>query len=289
MAVFLSPEDEYRRLKGYAPDHPVPISMDSPTLPRGQARNLEMQRYAALDAPASGSRQRAGIDQPAYSQDGVRNPALSGWPSNDVGRFNSDVQTRFDAGASADELRQLAAAQGRDLQGLDTAVRYRDRGGRGVRFVSPSAPATEAPPEMSMIDAARKGIGVVQSGLDVATLGAAATGVGAPVSTALTLVNDGLEGGLLALNGYDAYFNGNSDPFKAQLAALPIRFLPAGRLLQKGMVEARGATGILRDSVGRFRPSYLKHDAVREASQQAAEAVGGGVAEGVFSSDNKQR
>lgn len=55
MTVFLSPEDEYRLLKGYAPDHPVPISLESRTFPKNQARNLEMRRYAALDSSASDS------------------------------------------------------------------------------------------------------------------------------------------------------------------------------------------------------------------------------------------
>ena len=40
----LSPEDEYRRLKGYGPDVRVPVSLKSPTFPPDEARNLEMQR-----------------------------------------------------------------------------------------------------------------------------------------------------------------------------------------------------------------------------------------------------
>lgn len=273
-----SPEDEYRRLKGYPRDYPVPISLESPTLPRDEGRNLDLRRYEELDAALPKSTQPMRAGQPV---DGM---------AEDAGRFDAVLQSRFDAGAPIDELHQLAAAHGRELRGLDAAVNYRDRGGKGARFVSSAPPSTmEGPPEMSMLDAARKGIGVVQSGLDAATLGAAATGVGEPIAGALTLVNDGLEIGLGGLNAYDWLANGNSDPFLAQVAAAPIRFLPAGRLLQKGLVEARGATGILRDGAGRFRPSYLKHDVVKEAAQQAAEVAGGGLAESVFPGDNRRR
>lgn len=261
-----SPEDEYRRLKGYAPDHPVPISLDSPTVPEDYARNLDLQRYMGLDANSKPTRPSAGVGQPIV-------------PSTDSnGRFNTELQSRFDAGASIDELRRLAAAQGREMHGLETAVNYRDRGGKGARFVSQAAPSAEEVPGMSMIDAARQGIGVVQSGLDAATLGTAVTGIGGPVAGVLTLANDA-----------DAYFNGNSDPFKAQLAALPVRFLPAGRLIQKGMIEARGATGILRDAGGRFRPSYLKHDVVGKAAQQGAEAASDSLAERIFFRDDQSR
>lgn len=38
--------------KGYAPDHPVPISMDSPRFPPGQARKLDEQRWAARETAA---------------------------------------------------------------------------------------------------------------------------------------------------------------------------------------------------------------------------------------------
>lgn len=44
MAGKLSPEDEYRRLRGLGPDVPVPVSLESPTLQPDKARNLEMQR-----------------------------------------------------------------------------------------------------------------------------------------------------------------------------------------------------------------------------------------------------
>lgn len=43
----LSPEDEYRQLKGYGPEVEVPISLESHTLQPDEARNLEAARWAA--------------------------------------------------------------------------------------------------------------------------------------------------------------------------------------------------------------------------------------------------
>lgn len=67
MTVFLSPEDEYRLLKGYEPDHPVPVSMKSPRFPPGQARKLDEQRWAAHEA-AGADRNRDIVPQPGLSR-----------------------------------------------------------------------------------------------------------------------------------------------------------------------------------------------------------------------------
>lgn len=48
--IKMSPEDAYRKLKGYGPDVEVPISLKSDTLPSDQARNLDQTRWAAQEA-----------------------------------------------------------------------------------------------------------------------------------------------------------------------------------------------------------------------------------------------
>lgn len=65
----LSPEDEYRMLKGYGPDVSVPVSLESRTLQPGQARNLEMRRDRTpmrvrhiAPAPASASRPMSSVE-----------------------------------------------------------------------------------------------------------------------------------------------------------------------------------------------------------------------------------
>lgn len=64
MAVFLNPEDEYRRLKGFPPDHPVPISLDSPTFPKGEARNMEASQRNAAPAAKPRVPRRDIVPQP---------------------------------------------------------------------------------------------------------------------------------------------------------------------------------------------------------------------------------
>lgn len=195
----LSPEDEYRMLKGYGPDVSVPISLESRTLQPGQARNLEMQR---------------------------------------------------------------------------------DRKPMRVRHIGP-APASASRP-MSTVEAARAVLDKAALASDIATVGFAAGGITTPAALAAGSLNKAAEIGLAGVNIYDCWRNENCGPLYAQAASLPARFIPGGRLLQKGLKAARGPTGLLRDGAGRFRTSVLNNAAIEKGSQAVFENYADAISDAIF-------
>lgn len=129
-------------------------------------------------------------------------------------------------------------------------------------------PETCDSPMSSLVGSARAVLEVAATGADIATVGLAAGGVTGGVAIGTKLLGYTFEGALWGINLYDAFVNGNSGPLTAQLASLPTRLIPGGRALQGGLRAARGPTGILRNSAGQFRTSYINHTAVREAGDQ---------------------
>lgn len=86
---------------------------------------------------------------------------------------------------------------------------------------------------------------------------------------------------LAGVNAYDGFANGNWRALEAQGAGLGARLIPGGRELQSGPKAARGPTGVLRNSAGRFRPSYLNNAGIEQAGQIATERAAGALAEAV--------
>ena len=132
------------------------------------------------------------------------------------------------------------------------------------------------------VGSARAVLEAVATGLDVATVGLAAGGVTGPLAAGTKGLGWVMEAGIGAVNGYDAYVNGNLQPLAAQGASLGARLIPGGRTLQSSLKTARGPSGLLRNAAGQFRSSRLNNPAIKEAgdlaTQKAAEgAVKGGL------------
>lgn len=131
------------------------------------------------------------------------------------------------------------------------------------------------------VGSARAVLETVATGLDIATVGLAAGGVTGPLAIGTKALGYLAEAGLGAVNGYDAYANGNWQPLAAQGASLGARLIPGGRTLQSGLKTARGPTGLLRNSAGQFRSSRLNNPAIKEAGDLATQKAAGGAVEGV--------
>lgn len=129
------------------------------------------------------------------------------------------------------------------------------------------------------VGSARAVLETVALGADVATVGLAATGVGGPVALGAKLFGYGIEAALAGVNAYDGFANGNWGALEAQGAGLGARLIPGGRALQSGLKAARGPTGILRNSAGRFRSSYLNNAGIEQAGQIATERYASALAE----------
>lgn len=136
-------------------------------------------------------------------------------------------------------------------------------------------------PLTSGVGSARAVLETFATGLDIATVGLAAGGVTGPLAIGTKALGYIAEAGIGAVNGYDAYANGNWQPLAAQGASLGARLIPGGRTLQSGLKAARGPTGSLRNSAGQFRSSYLNNPAIKEAGDLATQKAAGGAVEGV--------
>lgn len=162
---------------------------------------------------------------------------------------------------------------------------YRYVGNDPINFVDPlglKSPECSSSPSEGFLGTARAVLETTATAADIATLGFTAGGVTAPIAVATKIVGYGTEAGLLGVNLYDGFGNGNWGGLEVQAAGAATRLIPGGRALQSGLKAARGPTGILRNSLGQFRSSYLNNPAVAEAGdltlQKGAQAVVGAVA-----------
>ena len=128
------------------------------------------------------------------------------------------------------------------------------------------------------IGSARAVLETAALGADIATVGLAAGGVTGPAAIGTKALGYVFEAGLGAINAYDAYANNNYGPLEAQGASLGARLIPGGRAFQSALKTARGPTGLLRNSAGRIRSSYLNNPAVKEAGDLATQKAVGGAA-----------
>ncbi len=146
----------------------------------------------------------------------------------------------------------------------------------------PQSPQCSSSPSDGILGSARAVLETTATGADIATLGFTAGGVTAPIAVATKLVGYGAEAGLLGVNLYDGFANGSWGGLEVQAAGAATRLIPGGRALQSGLKAARGPTGVLRNSLGQFRSSYLNNPAVAEAGdlalQNGAQAAAGAVA-----------
>lgn len=146
----------------------------------------------------------------------------------------------------------------------------------------PQSPQCSSSPSDGILGSARAVLEPTATGADIATLGFTAGGVTAPIAVATKLVGYGAEAGLLGVNLYDGFANGSWGGLEVQAAGAATRLIPGGRALQSGLKAARGPTGVLRNSLGQFRSSYLNNPAVAEAGdlalQNGAQAAAGAVA-----------
>jgi hypothetical protein len=111
MTVFLNPEDEYRQLKGYPPDYPVPVTMDSSTLPRGEARGMEFgEQCPPVPEGGPGKRRLDAMVADARRIGRIHNPniALEGVTAGAILAENSKTGGKWD-------IKNLRDAQGRKL------------------------------------------------------------------------------------------------------------------------------------------------------------------------------
>lgn len=136
-------------------------------------------------------------------------------------------------------------------------------------------------PLSSGVGSARAVLEAAALGADIATVGLAAGGVTGPAAIGTKALGYIFEAGIGAVNAYDAYANGNYGPLAAQGASLGARLIPGGRAFQSGLQAARGPTGILRNSAGQFRSSYLRNPAVKEVGDLGTQKVAGGAVESV--------
>ena len=147
---------------------------------------------------------------------------------------------------------------------------------------SPQKPPCSSSPSDGILGSARAVLETTATGADIATLVFTAGGVTAPIAVATKLVGYGAEAGLLGVNLYDGFANGSWGGLEVQAAGAATRLIPGGRALQSGLKAARGPTGVLRNSLGQFRSSYLNNPAVAEAGdlalQNGAQAAAGAVA-----------
>jgi len=132
-------------------------------------------------------------------------------------------------------------------------------------------------PWASTISSARAVLETIATGADIATVGFVAGGITSPLAVSTKVLGIFMEAGLGAVNAYDAYVNGNSGPLEVQGASLGARLMPGGRLLQTGLKAARGPTGILRNSLGQFRSSYVNNPGIKEAGDLATQKFAGEV------------
>ena len=137
-------------------------------------------------------------------------------------------------------------------------------------------------PSDGLLGSARAVFETTATAADVATVGFVAGGITAPIAVATKLVGYSAELGLLGVNLYDGFENGGWGGLEVQAAGAATRFIPGGRTLQSGLRAARGPTGILRNSAGRFRSSHINNPGVAEAGdlaiQNGAQTAAGAVA-----------
>ena len=128
----LSPEDEYRKLKGLGPDVSVPVSMESPTFPPDQARNLEIQRdrkpiRVLHIGPAPAARAAASGARPMSTVEAARSVL-------DKAALASDIATiGFAAGGVTAPLVPIAKGVGWGIEAGLGAVNSYDRWVNGNR------------------------------------------------------------------------------------------------------------------------------------------------------------
>ena len=144
------------------------------------------------------------------------------------------------------------------------------------------SPPCSSSPSDGFLGSARAVLDATATGADIATVGFVAGGVTAPVAVATKIIGYGAEAGLLGVNLYDGFANGNWGGLQVQGSGAATRLIPGGRALQSGLRAARGPTGILRNSTGQFRSSHINNPAVADAGdlaiQNGAEAAAGVVA-----------
>ena len=134
-------------------------------------------------------------------------------------------------------------------------------------------------PLSTKVGAARAVLETAALGADIATIGLVAGGITGPAAIGTKLLGYAFEAGLGAVNAYDAYANGNYGPLEVQGASLGARLIPGGRAFQSGLKTVGGPTGVLRNSAGRFRSSYVNSPAVKEAGDLATQKYVGKLAE----------
>lgn len=150
-----------------------------------------------------------------------------------------------------------------------------------IENLASQSPQCSSSPSDGTLGSARAVLEATATGADIATVGFAAGGITAPIAVATKLVGYGAEAGLLGVNLYDGFVNGNFGGLQVQASGAATRLIPGGRTLQSGLRAARGRTGILRNSRGQFRTSRINNDAVADAGdlaiQKAAEGAAGAV------------
>jgi RHS repeat-associated protein len=132
-------------------------------------------------------------------------------------------------------------------------------------------------PSTTWIGATRNVFEVAATGADIATVGLAVGGVTGPAAVGTKAFGYTIEAVLGAINLYDATVNDNWAPLVEQGGSFSTRLLPGGRAFQSGLLNARGPVGVLRNSRGKFRASYLKNPGVEEVgtigTQRGAESL----------------
>jgi RHS repeat-associated protein len=147
--------------------------------------------------------------------------------------------------------------------------------GRGIQQDGkpPSGPCSRS---NTLLSSARSVLETAATGADAATVGLAAGGVTGPAAVGAKVFGYVMEAGIGTVNAYDAYANGNWGPLAEQGASLGARLVPGGRTLQGALKSARGSTGLLRNSAGMFRSSYINNPAVEELGNIVTQKFFGG-------------
>jgi RHS repeat-associated protein len=147
-------------------------------------------------------------------------------------------------------------------------------GTTGPRIIDEVCTAGRPDPRLNGL---RDSLENVALGSDVATVGALAGGVSAPLVAATEGFGLVVEGGIFGVNVYDGFVNDNWVPLGSQVSGLGGRLFPGGRALQSSLKFFRGPTGPLRDSRGRYRTSHLNNRGINEAGQVGSERAFGAV------------
>ena len=149
--------------------------------------------------------------------------------------------------------------------------------GENIRLeVKPqSNPCAES--QGSALNIVREGAEWLSVGADGLSIVTTATGVGAPIGGLVKGAQIGLELGLLGINAYDAYVNGNTAPLAGQVSGGLARLAPGGRIVSK---TARTVRGQPRNALGQFRRSKIDTAAGQQAIETAQGRAAGSAVQG---------